>query len=88
MSAIIEIDKSSTLALQNAQASRDKVNGAQELLRTTTADIEVLIQGVKDAADTNLASARMVAELEKQADVIGEIVQSVVGIAKQPTYWR
>ena len=52
-------------------------------LETTSADIEVLIDGVKSAAQTNLNSAKMVAELEKQAEEAGTIVQTVVGIAKQ-----
>ena len=83
MSAITQIEKGAEISNKRAQESLAKVNRSQEILHTTTVDIEVLIQAVKDAAVTNLTSARMVAELEKQAEEIGTIVQTVVGIAKQ-----
>ena len=83
LAAITQIDKSAEVASRGAQESLNRVKRAQELIRTTTVDIEVLIEGVRDAAQTNLKSAKMVAELEKQAEEIGAIVQTVVGIAKQ-----
>ena len=81
--AITQIEKSAEIASKQSQASLNRVSRGQELIRTTSADVEVLIQGVKDVADINLESASMVGELEKQAEEIGAIVQTVVGIAKQ-----
>ena len=81
--AIIEIDKSSTLALHNAQTSVDKVNRAQELLRTTSCRRRGVDSGCQGCRRHQPGLCQMVAELEKQADEIGAIVQSVVGIAKQ-----
>ena len=81
--AITQIEKSAEIASKQSQASLNRVSRGQELIRTTSADVEVLIQGVKDVADINLKSASMVGELEKQAEEIGAIVQTVVGIAKQ-----
>ena len=81
--AIGQIERTSELASKNSQDSLTRVDRAQMMLRETTADIEVIIQGVKDQAETNLTSAKTVSELEKQAEEVGEIVQSVVGIAKQ-----
>jgi methyl-accepting chemotaxis protein len=83
LAAISQIERGAEVSARRAQESLDRVNRAQELIRTTTADIEVLIQGVNSAAQSNLNSAKLVAELEKQAGEIGNIVQTVVGIAKQ-----
>ena len=83
LSAVIQIEKSTTLASTKARESLTRVEKARDLITVTTSEIETLIQGVKESAEINLASAKMVAELEKQADQIGAIVQTVVGIAKQ-----
>jgi methyl-accepting chemotaxis protein len=83
LAAIGQIEKGSERIGKQAQDSLDRVNRAQELTRTTTIEIESLIQGVAEAAEINLNSAKMVGELEKQAEEIGAIVQTVAGIAKQ-----
>ncbi len=83
MSAITLIEKGAEIANKRATESIERITRAQEILRGTTTEIELLIQGVRDAANTSINSARMVAELEKQAEEIGTIVQTVVGIAKQ-----
>ena len=83
LSAITQIEKSTNNVSAKAKESVNKVERIRDLLTLTTSEIEVLILGVKESAEINLASAKMVAELEKQADQIGAIVQTVVGIAKQ-----
>ncbi|HYD52210.1 MAG TPA: methyl-accepting chemotaxis protein, partial [Gemmatimonadaceae bacterium] len=83
VAAITQIEKSAELAAREAQGSLDKVDRAQELVRATTADIDQLIVGVREAADTNIRSAKMVAELEQLAEEVNSIVQTVAGIAKQ-----
>jgi methyl-accepting chemotaxis protein len=83
LTAIIQIEKSTAIASTKARESLTRVEKSRDLITQTTSEIEVLIQGVKESAEINLASAKMVLELEKQADQIGAIVQTVVGIAKQ-----
>jgi len=83
LAAITQIDRSAEVATAKAREWLDRLNRSQKLVETTTADIDLLIDGVKSAAQTNLNSAKMVAELEKQAEEAGTIVQTVVGIAKQ-----
>lgn len=83
LAAVSQIEKSAEVASKRAQESLDRVDAAQQLIRKTATDIEILIQGVEEAAQTNLNSAKLVGELEKQAEEVGAIVQTVVGIAKQ-----
>ena len=68
------------MADERAKESLDKVNLAQTLVRTTSTDVEQLINGVKNAADTNIQSGRLVAELENQSVEVGNIVEAVVRI--------
>jgi methyl-accepting chemotaxis protein len=77
------IDNVSKIALEGAAANLTRVNAAQSLVKSTSEDIEKLIAGVGNAAKANLDSARLIAELEKQSDAIGQIVQAVVRIADQ-----
>ncbi|SCN22653.1 Methyl-accepting chemotaxis protein 2 [Clostridium sp. N3C] len=81
--AINQIDKAAVIAEQRAKESLNKINEAQFLIRSTARDTELLIEGIKEAANTNLESVKLIAELEKQSDEIGEIVQAVVRIADQ-----
>ncbi|RLE15302.1 methyl-accepting chemotaxis protein, partial [Candidatus Aerophobetes bacterium] len=82
-SAIAQIDKGTQIASQNAQATLDAVNRLQAMIKEMSQGIEVLIEGVNKTAEVNLESAKMVGELEKQAAEVGEVVQTVVGIADQ-----
>jgi len=81
--AINQIEKASVVAEEHAKESLKRINSVKELIENTSNDIELMIKGIKDSADTNLESVKLVAELEKQSDEIGEIVQAVVRIADQ-----
>jgi methyl-accepting chemotaxis protein len=81
--AINQIEKASDTANARAEVSLRRVNELQLLARSTTTDLEALIKGVGDAADANLESAKMIAELERQSEEIGKIVHAVTRIADQ-----
>ncbi|MBM7865852.1 methyl-accepting chemotaxis protein [Heliomicrobium gestii] len=81
--AINQIDKASVVANSRAKESLEKVNIAQPLVLSTSADIEQLIDGIKESADTNIESTKLVNDLEKQSAEIGNIVEAVVRIADQ-----
>ena len=69
--------------LQNADASQAKGEATQFVIARTSADIAGVISNVAVAAQRQAASVAMVAELEKQAANIGEIVKAVARIADQ-----
>jgi methyl-accepting chemotaxis protein len=81
--AINQIEKSSDVANQLATKSLATVDALQKLSRDTASDVEALIKGVGDAAQANINSARMIAELERQSEEIGKIVHAVARIADQ-----
>lgn len=81
--AINQIEKAADVANGRANASLAKVNDLQSLAKATQTDIEGLIKGVTDAAQANIESAKMVAELERQSEEIGKIVHAVARIADQ-----
>jgi methyl-accepting chemotaxis protein len=69
--------------LQNAEISQTKAEGCQALVAKTSADISQLVINVGVAAQRQAASVQLVAELEKQAANIGDIIKAVVRIADQ-----
>jgi methyl-accepting chemotaxis protein len=69
--------------LQSADASQGKGEASQLLIARTSADVASLITNVGVAAQRQVASVGMVAELEKQAATIGDIVKAVARIADQ-----
>ncbi len=81
--AINQIEKASDNANARAEVSVKRVNEVVALAKSTTADIETLIKGVGDAANANLESAKMIGELERQSEEIGNIVHAVTRIADQ-----
>ncbi|QNU66136.1 hypothetical protein EHE19_014805 [Ruminiclostridium herbifermentans] len=81
--AINQVDKASVIADKSAKESLEKVDIAKELIENTSNDIELMIKGIKESADTNMESVKLVGELEKQSNEVGEIVQAVVRIADQ-----
>jgi methyl-accepting chemotaxis protein len=81
--AISQILKASDVANGRSDATLQLVSDLQALAKTTTAEIEGTIKGVGDAAAANLESAKMVAELERQSEEIGNIVYAVARIADQ-----
>jgi len=81
--AINQIEKSSDVANTQASEAIISVDALYRLSRSTSADLESLIKGVSDAAQANFDSAKMIAELERQAEEIGKIVHAVARIADQ-----
>ena len=71
------------LQLQNADISQTKGEASQALIARTNTDIAALIGNVSVAVMRQAASVKMVAELEKQAADIGDIVKAVARIADQ-----
>ncbi len=81
--AINQVDKASVIADRNAKESLERADAAKELIENTSKDIDLMIQGIQDSAKTNFESIKLVGELEKQSNEIGDIVQAVVRIADQ-----
>ena len=59
------------------------MNILKALIGDTTSGIDGLVQGVATAAEAAIATAKLIAELEKQSEEVGNIVQAVVRIADQ-----
>ena len=69
--------------LQFADISQTKAEGTQVLVAKTSADIGQMVITVGLTAQRQAASVQLVAELEKQAASIGDIIKAVVRIADQ-----
>ena len=69
--------------LQFADISQTKAEGTQVLVAKTSADIGQMVITVALTAQRQAASVQLVAELEKQAASIGDIIKAVVRIADQ-----
>ncbi|HHW01330.1 MAG TPA: methyl-accepting chemotaxis protein [Thermoanaerobacterales bacterium] len=83
LAAIEQITKVSERAAENAWLALDRGKAIQTLVEKTAEDIEKLIEGVNKASSKNEESAKLVAQLEKQAESIGNIIKTVVRIADQ-----
>jgi len=83
LAAIEQITKGSERASENARQALDRGKAIQTLVEKTAEDIEKLIEGVNKASSKNEESARLVAQLEKQAESIGNIIKTVIRIADQ-----
>ncbi|SPF45548.1 Chemotaxis protein [Candidatus Desulfosporosinus infrequens] len=81
--AINQIQKAAVIANDLAKDSLDQANSAQALVKSTTNDVDKLVDGVKEAAETNFESTKLVGDLEQQSKEIGNIVDAVVRIADQ-----
>lgn len=81
--AIGQITKSAEIAASNTKVSLQKTKNLKELIKNTAADINGLVQGVKNSSDSNIESTKLIRELEKNSEQIGEIVGAVVRIADQ-----
>jgi methyl-accepting chemotaxis protein len=81
--AINQVDKASVIADKNAKDSLERAEIARDLIGNTSNDIELMIKGIKESAETNMESVKLIGELEKQSNEVGEIVQAVVRIADQ-----
>jgi len=69
--------------LQNAEESQAKMEATQSLVLKTNGEVTTLVANVSLAAGRQNESVTMVAELEKQAASIGDIVKAVARIADQ-----
>ncbi len=83
LSAFKLVSTNITRQLDNANASQLKSDATQGLLAKTSAEVISLIHNVGVAAQRQVTSVQMVAELEQQASNIGNIVQAVGRIADQ-----
>jgi methyl-accepting chemotaxis protein len=83
LSAFKQVEASILRQLQSADLSQAQAESTQTLVNKTADDIVTLINNVTVAAQRQNASVAMVAELEKQAANIGDIVKAVARIADQ-----
>lgn len=60
-----------------------RIESLQTLLRTTTAGIVRLVESVTIGAERNVQSTKMISDLQRQAEAIGQVVKTVAGIADQ-----
>jgi methyl-accepting chemotaxis protein len=81
--AIVQIEKGSTQITKASEENLKKTNIIKQQIADAVAGIESLIKGVNEAASASLETAKLMAELEKQSEEIGNIVQAVVRIADQ-----
>jgi methyl-accepting chemotaxis protein len=81
--AAVEISKSSQSNAAAVTQSLRKVDVLQGLVRTTSEDIIKIADSVNNAAEKNVQSAKVIGELERQAEEIGQVVKTVAGIADQ-----
>jgi methyl-accepting chemotaxis protein len=83
LAAFKQVEGSITRQLQNADLARTRAETVQALVASTSVDITNTITNVGISAQRQAASVNMVAELEKQAANIGDIVKAVARIADQ-----
>jgi methyl-accepting chemotaxis protein len=83
LAAFSQVGEAIVRQLQNADVSQTKTEAMQSLVGKTSAEVAGLVSNVGIAAQRQLASVGMVAELEKQAASIGDIVKAVARIADQ-----
>jgi len=81
--AIGQITKSAELANERSTIFLDKMKNLQLMVNRTAGDIDALIRGVQNSANANMESTKLIRELEKNSEQIGEIVGAVVRIADQ-----
>jgi methyl-accepting chemotaxis protein len=83
LSALRSVGDALVRQLHDGETSRNKSEATQALVAKATGEINSLVTNVAVAAQRQMASVSMVAELEKQAASIGEIVKAVARIADQ-----
>lgn len=83
LAAFRQVEVSIARQLDNAEQSKSLVEAMQKLVANTSADVTGLVSNVGISAQRQAASVQMVAELEKQAANIGDIVKAVARIADQ-----
>jgi methyl-accepting chemotaxis protein len=83
LAAFKVVETSILRQLQNTEQSQTRTEATQALVARTSSDINTMVANVALAAQRQNASVAMVAELEKQAANIGDIVKAVARIADQ-----
>jgi len=83
MAAFKSVGEAILRQLQGADISQAKSDAVTTLVGKVTADMTSLVTNVSVAVQRQVASVGMVAELEKQAASIGDIVKAVARIADQ-----
>ncbi|MES2259963.1 MAG: methyl-accepting chemotaxis protein [Pseudomonadota bacterium] len=83
LAAFKQVEAAIARQLQNADISQAKMENTQAMVGKTSTDVTTLVANVSVAAERQGASVTMVAELEKQAANIGDIVKAVARIADQ-----
>jgi len=81
--AINQIEKTSLRQNDLANSTLTKVNQLKDLAENTIGVITKLVAGVNLAFETSVETAKLIAQLEKQSDEVGNIVQAVIRIADQ-----
>jgi methyl-accepting chemotaxis protein len=81
--AINQIEKTSIRQSELSSTTLTKVNFLKELAENTIAVISKLVAGVNLAAESTVETGKLIAQLEKQSDEVGNIVQAVIRIADQ-----
>jgi methyl-accepting chemotaxis protein len=83
LAAFRQVEQAISRQLQNADQSQARMLAVQNQVTRTSGDIATLVANVGIAAQRQSSSVTMVAELEKQAANIGDIVKAVARIADQ-----
>ena len=83
LAAVTEVAAGIVQAKDKAEFARQKSEVLQVLLADLNTQIAASVTNIETGADRQLASVKMVGELEKQAANIGEIVKAVARIADQ-----
>jgi len=78
-----QLGKAATSNSSAAVTSLKKVDLLQELSRVTTLDLDKIISSIGYAAEKNIESAKVVADLEKQSIEVEKVVKTVAEIADQ-----
>ncbi|MFZ5650230.1 MAG: methyl-accepting chemotaxis protein [Bacillota bacterium] len=83
MAAINQIVGNIKASAKGAAEALERGRAVQQLVNQNMRDIARMVEGVNLSAERNAESAALVAQLEKQAENIGNIVSTVVKIADQ-----
>jgi len=83
LAAVTAMSSAITQQMQAAQLAQTRATNMQSIASTIQTDVTVSVGNVNIAAQRQIASVEMVAELERQASNISDIVKAVARIADQ-----
>jgi methyl-accepting chemotaxis protein len=83
LAAVSAVAASLSQARQQTERAQQRTEVLASFLLDLTAQIETAVAGITAGADQQIAQAGVVAELERQAEAVGQIVRSVGDIAEQ-----